>query len=179
MRTSKIELALLALLGPTVAFTAHAEVYMSPEQAVKLIFPGVNMTKTSTTLTDDEVKRIEKLSDENVRSKKLIMWHDSSGDVVYIDQVLGKHEFITLAVGFTGEGKIKDIEILEYRETYGSEVRRPAWRAQFSGKTVKNTLKLGKDIKNISGATLSSLHITNGVRRLAVTNEVLGERHKS
>ncbi len=178
MRTSKIELALLALLGPTVAFTAHAEVYMTPEQAVQVIFPGMKMTKTSTTLTDDEVKLIEKLSDEDVRSKKLIMWRNSSGDVVYIDQVLGKHEFITIAAGFTSDGKIKDIEVLEYRETYGSEVRRPAWRSQFVGKTVKNALKLGKDVKNISGATLSSLHITNGVRRLAVTNEVISERHK-
>ncbi len=172
------DLALLALLGPTVAFTAHAEVYMSPTQAVKAIFPNANMTSSTVTLTDSEVSEIQKRANEEVLSKKLHLWRDSDGNVVYIDQVLGKHEFITIAVGFTGDGKIKGIEVLEYRETYGSEVRRPAWRGQFTGKTVRNALKLGKDIQNISGATLSSLHITNGVRRLAVTNEVLHERHK-
>ncbi len=27
------------------------------------------------------------------------------------------------------------MEILEYRESYGDEVRNPKWRAQFTGKT--------------------------------------------
>ena len=172
------DLALLALLGPTVAFTAHAEVYMSAVQAVKVIFPNANMKASTETLTDSQVSEIQKRAHEEVLSKTLHVWRDSAGNVVYIDQVLGKHEFITIAVGFTADGKVKGIEVLEYRETYGSEVRRPAWRAQFYGKTIKDPLKLGDDIKNISGATLSSLHITNGVRRLAVTNEVVHEHHK-
>ncbi len=86
---------------------------------------------------------------------------------------MGKHEFITYAVALDATGGVKDIEILDYRETYGSEVREPAWRAQFTGKHHGATLKLGDDIRNISGATLSSKHITDGVRRLLATYAIV------
>ena len=55
---------------------------------------------------------------------------------------------------------------MDYRETYGSEVRNPLWRKQFVGKTLKDPFVLDKDIVNISGATLSSRHITDGVKKL-------------
>jgi Na+-transporting NADH:ubiquinone oxidoreductase subunit NqrC len=70
-------------------------------------------------------------------------------------------------------GAVKDVEILEYREAYGSEVTNPKWRAQFAGKSRESPLKLTKDIQNISGATLSSKHITDGVRRLVVTYDLV------
>jgi len=65
------------------------------------------------------------------------------------------------------------VEILEYRETYGDQVRNEAWRAQFTGKTHAAPLKLGTDIQNISGATLSSRHITDGVKRLLTTYDLV------
>jgi Na+-translocating ferredoxin:NAD+ oxidoreductase RnfG subunit len=40
------------------------------------------------------------------------------------------------------------------------------WRQQFVGKTAHDPLKLNRDIQNISGATLSSKHITDGVKRV-------------
>jgi Na+-transporting NADH:ubiquinone oxidoreductase subunit NqrC len=58
------------------------------------------------------------------------------------------------------------VEILEYRETYGGEVRRPDWRKQFKGKQLGEPFKLGNDIMNLSGATLSSRSVTDGVKRL-------------
>ena len=63
---------------------------------------------------------------------------------------------------------MKSIEILDYRETHGGEIRLAAWRRQFVGKTAQAPVKLDQDIKNISGATLSSKHITGGVKRLLV-----------
>jgi Na+-transporting NADH:ubiquinone oxidoreductase subunit NqrC len=67
---------------------------------------------------------------------------------------------------------VKDIEILEYRESYGDQVRLPQWRAQFTGKRRGAKLKLDDDIQNISGATLSCRHITDGVKRLLSTYAV-------
>ena len=78
-----------------------------------------------------------------------------------------------LVVGTGPDGVVKRIEILEYRETYGGEVRNAAWRQQFVGKHFGSQLKLGTDIKNISGATLSSRHITDGVRRLLIMYQML------
>jgi Na+-transporting NADH:ubiquinone oxidoreductase subunit NqrC len=48
-------------------------------------------------------------------------------------------------------------------------VREPGWLAQFVGKSSSSPLKVGSDIRNISGATLSSLHVAEGVKRILAT----------
>ena len=92
------------------------------------------------------------------------------GDVVLgrlvVDSVLGKFEQIDYAVALDAAGKVLAVEILTYREGHGAEVRLPAWRSQFVGKTAADPLKIGADIANISGATLSCTHITDGVHRI-------------
>jgi Na+-translocating ferredoxin:NAD+ oxidoreductase RnfG subunit len=40
-----------------------------------------------------------------------------------------------------------------------------AWRKQFRGKTSAAPLQVGKDIRNVSGATISANAVTRGVRR--------------
>ena len=45
----------------------------------------------------------------------------------------------------------------------------PRWRDQFKGKSVASPLVLDQDIRNLSGATLSSQNITRGVKRLLHT----------
>jgi hypothetical protein len=45
-------------------------------------------------------------------------------------------------------------------------VRQASWLAQFVGKGSGRALKVGQDIRNISGATLSSLHVTEGVKKI-------------
>ena len=58
-----------------------------------------------------------------------------------------------------------------------TEIREALWRAQFIGKRHGAQLALTKDIQNISGATLSCRHITDGVKRLLATHAfVLAER---
>jgi Na+-translocating ferredoxin:NAD+ oxidoreductase RnfG subunit len=89
-----------------------------------------------------------------------------------IDEVLGKHERIKYAVAIGPDGTVRQIEILDYRESYGYEVRDAAWRQQFVGKTAASTLQLGADIRNISGATLSSKHLTDGVKRVLAMYEL-------
>jgi Na+-transporting NADH:ubiquinone oxidoreductase subunit NqrC len=93
----------------------------------------------------------------------------------FVDQVVGKHEFITWALGVNADGSVKGVEILDYRETYGAEVRDPKWRAQFVGKAHGADLRLNRDIRNISGATLSCRHLTDGVKRLLATYAVAVE----
>jgi Na+-transporting NADH:ubiquinone oxidoreductase subunit NqrC len=61
---------------------------------------------------------------------------------------------------------------MDYRETYGYEIRNAAWRRQFVGKRHGDSLKLDQDIRNITGATLSCRHITDGVKRLLAFHQV-------
>jgi Na+-transporting NADH:ubiquinone oxidoreductase subunit C len=98
------------------------------------------------------------------------IWQAMAGEMplgwVAVDQVIGKTEAITFAVAIDSHGTVKSVEILEYRESHGGEVRLPAWRRQFVGKRAKDAIRLDTDIRNISGATLSCRHVTDGVRRL-------------
>ena len=83
-----------------------------------------------------------------------------------VDQVIGKSEAITYALALDAVGSVILLEVLEYRESHGGEVRMPAWRKQFVGKTASDAAGLGREIKIISGATLSCRHLTEGVQRL-------------
>ena len=123
------------------------------------------------TLSKDQIKAIKKASKVRVRNDKLQVWKTESGGWFIVDQVIGKHENIDLAFAYDAEGKVMGFEILTYRETYGYEVANPKWKAQFNGLDYKEHLKLDKQIKNISGATLSCRHITDGINRLSHTWE--------
>jgi Na+-translocating ferredoxin:NAD+ oxidoreductase RnfG subunit len=94
------------------------------------------------------------------------VWAVSGGGWFFVDDVLGKHEFITYAVGLDATGAVRGVEILTYREAYGGQINTPKWRAQFTGKTTASPLLLDQDIANITGATLSCRHVMEGVKRV-------------
>ncbi len=160
------------LVPPAIVLSAgvaHAEQYLSLVEAQAIIFPGQRLTPENLTLSAEQARAIEKASGVHVRVKAIRAWRAENGGVLFVDQVLGKHEFITWALGVNADGTVRDVEILDYRETYGSEVRKPQWRAQFVGKAHGAELKVNRDIRNISGATLSCRHVTDGVKRLLAT----------
>lgn len=93
---------------------------------------------------------------------------------VLADHVVGKYEFIDYAAGFDEKGVTTGVEILVYRESHGSEIRNAAWRRQFAGAGGPAQMRFNDDIRNISGATLSSRHLTEGMQRLsALVQQVL------
>lgn len=126
---------------------AHATVYLSVEQAQQTLFPGAKFSPL-------DIARRERV------------WRASPGGWFILDEVLGKHELISYAVGLDPQGRVRGVEILEYRESHGGEVRDASWREQFTGKSAADPLQLDRDIRNISGATLSCRHITDGIKRL-------------
>ena len=96
---------------------------------------------------------------------------------VLADQVVGKYELIDYAAGFAPDGTATQVEVLAYRESHGAEIRNLAWRQQFAGRKGPAQLRFGDDIRNISGATLSCQHVTEGVQRLAAIVQTRLLRH--
>jgi len=82
-----------------------------------------------------------------------------------VRNVKGKDQPITFLVAIDSVNALKDIDVLVYREPYGGEVAYEPWRKQFRGKTSAAPLEVGKDIRNVSGATISSHSVTLGVRK--------------
>jgi hypothetical protein len=167
-----IALPVSALIAPS----AFAVQYLTIDQAQKAIFPGKSFTATLVKLTGSQRKAIEQASGVRVLRDEQQVWRVSGGGWFIVDEVVGKHEFITYAAGLTADGSVKQIEIMDYRETYGGQIRDQKWRFQFVGKTSRSTLKLDSDIKNISGATLSCRHITDGIKRLLAFYETALKR---
>jgi Na+-translocating ferredoxin:NAD+ oxidoreductase RnfG subunit len=151
--------------------------YMSLEQAQALIFPNAKeFIVAPVTLTPDQVARIERQSGVAVRFPRQQVWQArAEGKLLgwfIVDQVIGKHELITYAAGINLDGSLRQFQILEYREAYGSQIRYTNWRDQFVGKTAADKLELDTDIINISGATMSCRHVTEGIKRLLVFYQV-------
>lgn len=170
----RLSVITFASAASLVASTSgYAVTYLTTEQAQAALFPGVVLVPIPRTLSSSEASAVEKASGVRVRVKDLRLWRAPDGGWLVVDEVLGKHEFITFAVALTPEGAVRHVEIMDYRESYGYQVRDEKWRAQFVGKTVSAPLKLDHDIMNISGATLSSRHITDGVKRVLVTYDLV------
>lgn len=155
-----------------IPMSGFATVYMSEAEAVALMFPGESSNKQELTLTKPQIAEIQRRCGGKVRVPTLEVWRTERGGTVLIDRVTGKHELITYACGINPDDSIKQIEILEYREVYGGAVREAQWREQFVGKRAGEPLQLEVDIRNVSGATLSCKHVTEGVKRLLASYQV-------
>jgi Na+-translocating ferredoxin:NAD+ oxidoreductase RnfG subunit len=162
----------LLIPAAVISSAAYGATYLTLEQAQAAIFPGAHLTAAPVTLTKEQVAAVEKKSGVNVRKHEVQLWKASDGGYFIVDEVVGKHEFFTIAAGLNADGSVKQIEIMDYKESYGYEVRNEAWRKQFAGKTSAAHLKLTDDIQNISGATLSCRHVTDAVKRLLATYDV-------
>ncbi|MCH7344946.1 FMN-binding protein [Pelomonas sp. CA6] len=166
MRLSLVVPALVAL-APAGALAVD---YMSAEAAAKLLFAEADRFEARDWRLD--AAQAQALAAQGLKPRsgpwRLRLAYRGSEllGVVVVDDVLGKFELISYAVGVGMDGLVRGVEILAYRESHGHEVRMPAWRKQFVGKTVGAPLKLGEDIANISGATLSCGHVTEGVKRV-------------
>lgn len=171
-------LLLSALVGGAcivAAQSSYAEVFFTQEEVQKALFPSAtNFVQQTLSLDKSQVSKVEDSSPTSTPIPSKI-WQVLEGDkavgYVVIDKVLGRHEFITYAVALDMQGHVQGIEIIEYLESYGHQVRNEKWRAQFAGKKQGDVLKLTKDIQNISGATLSCKHITEGIRRIVALYE--------
>jgi len=166
-----------ATIISTASVQCYAAQYMSLEQAQALIFPNAKeFVATPVTLTSDQMARIERQSGVAVRSSQQPVWQArTDGKTVgwfIMDRVIGKHELITYAVGINPDGSLRQFQILEYRESYGSQIRYPNWRDQFVGKTAADKVELDTDIVNITGATMSCRHVTEGIKRLLTFYQV-------
>ena len=172
---------LVRWLAPAAILAAHscyAAQYLNVEQAQASVFPEArDFVPLPVKLSGEQARMIERLSGVRVRSNEQRVWEArAQGQLLgwfLVDEVYGKHELITYAVGIGLAGEVRHIEVMDYRESYGYEIRNPAWRRQFAGKHRGDPLQLDQDIKNITGATLSCRHIAEGVKRLLALHEVV------
>ena len=143
-----VRLAVPAAFVASMGSPAQAIQYLTVEQSRKLSFPS------ATDFVPIDAQAWKVASDGKTVGRYIV------------DHVIGKHLYIDYAVTLDAGGRIQRVDILQYREAYGGEVRDRSWLNQFVGKNSASTLRVGADIRNISGATLSCHHLTEGIKRI-------------
>ena len=164
--------ALLSMTQPL-----QATQYLTIGAAQRQAFPSASsFAEAHVVFRPADIDAIQRLSGQQVRTRGEQVWKALSGNTLlgyfFVDYVIGKHLVIDYAVSITADGRVHRVDILEYRESYGGEIRNASWLGQFVGKTSRSTMQLDKDIRNISGATLSSRHVTEGVKKVLAIYEV-------
>ena len=150
-----------------------AEVFLTEENAVKLMFPKSERIKK-------ELLRVP--TDKKMTVEERIGWKfpEDAFDVyigetgmqvdgyALVQHTIGKHKPMTYMVGVDARGRVSNVELLVFREARGSEVRTKRFNVQYEGKTVLDPVRINKDIINISGATMSVRSMTAGIKRVLV-----------
>jgi Na+-translocating ferredoxin:NAD+ oxidoreductase RnfG subunit len=158
--------ALAAAFAPA-AEIAYAVEYLSAEAAQRVAFPDASAFEPVLIAADVKAAIAREAGRFVVEPR---VWRVHAGDRTIgwfiVDEVIGKVELITYGLALDATGAIKSLDVLAYRESHGDGIRLAAWRAQFTGKRTSDPVKLDADIRNISGATLSCRHVTEGVHRL-------------
>jgi Na+-translocating ferredoxin:NAD+ oxidoreductase RnfG subunit len=166
-----------AAISITVPLPGYAVQYLTVPAAQKLCFPDCDhFAAAHVKFTPAQTRAIESASGQKELLRGQEIWRATQSGKLQgffiVDYVIGKHLVIDYAVALSSAGAVRQIEILNYRESYGGEIRNPDWRRQFVGKAPGSRFALNDGITNISGATLSSRHVTEGVRRILATYEV-------
>ena len=161
----------LAGIAAAAATSAFAVEYLTVEAAQRLMFPSASTYALERPkITPEQLRAIDAGAHATSQARQFLIFRAEADQRllgrIYVDEVIGKSELITYAVAVAPDGAVRQVEILAYRESHGYEVRDPRWRAQFIGKRASSRVMAGDDIANISGATLSSRHVTDGVRRI-------------
>jgi Na+-translocating ferredoxin:NAD+ oxidoreductase RnfG subunit len=177
--TERDPLALWFIPMAAIVAPAYAADYLTAEQAQRILFPEAKQfVSQPVELTSEQRNQIKALSGVRQRWETQRVWR-AEGDAgallgwFIVDEVIGKHEFITYAAALSPDARVIGIEIMSYRETYGGQVRDAQWRKHFNGKSLADAFKLDQDIPNITGATLSCRNITDGVKRLLALQRVV------
>jgi hypothetical protein len=146
--------------------------YLTTEQAQGLLFPkGTTFIKDFRLLTDKQMHDITQHTGIEVNDREVRAWQTSTGDWMVVDHVVGRDDNVYYALALSAQGAVKGIEVMECYELY-SKIRMPEWRAQFTGRKDGGLRRKG-DVETITGVTLSSKHIIDGVIRILATHTLL------
>jgi Na+-translocating ferredoxin:NAD+ oxidoreductase RnfG subunit len=169
----------LAVVGGALAFSAPAlaQVYFTVKQLLAEQYKTASAVSFTRVAVDAAMNTaVQAKLGRPLPKPEYVVYVAKRGQEVVgyavFDEERGEHEPIDFATFFDPQGTIVRSEIVAYREAYGSEIRRDAFRSQFLGRSAKSGFKVGQDIDAISGATLSSESMSRALQRSAVLVDV-------
>lgn len=168
-------LGLLLAGGPA----ASAKVFLTTDEALRLAFPGSRVERRTSFLTAAQLARAEALAGVEIPSKLIHAYLATSegraAGTAYFDTHRVRTLPETVMVVLDPAGKVRRVEVLAFGEP-PDYLPRGGWYGQFAGKELGAGLSLKRDIRPITGATLTARATTGAVRRVLAIHQVLGEQ---
>jgi len=156
-------------------------VWRKPDEDIKKFFPGADTYKTEVKKPSKSQKaaiekRLGAKLDSDEQEFKIYRIIDNKKTIGTILTHLGKGQYgaIEIVTALDNDGKVKGVGIQRDREKKRAELRSDKFLGQFKGKTVKDPVKTGKDIKAVPGAEKSSETVAFSVKKLLIINDELG-----
>jgi hypothetical protein len=158
---------------------AHGQGALTQPEALRLAFPAPAQIERRTAYLDEsQVVMAKKLAGGNIEFPHRVITYYAGvrgkqvTGVAYFDshRVRTLSEVLMIVVGRANE--IQRIEVLRFGEPPEYKAS-PAWLDQFDGEKLDHDLSLKRGIVNMTGATLSSVAVTNAARRVLALHAVI------
>lgn len=177
MRVAALALTLLVGVG-SGSRPASAKVFLTVDEALKLAFPGCEVKRQTAYLTAEQLRRARSLAGVEVPSA-LVPYYVAKREgrpagTAYFDTHRVRTLPETLMIVVDPQGKVGRIEVVSFREPE-EYLPRGAWYDQFRGQALDRDLQLKRDIRPVTGATLTARATTDAVRRVLAIHQVVGQ----
>lgn len=171
--------SLFCLILALPATAAGQSSTVSREEALAAVFPGAQVATERIFLTDGQAERIAELSRVDVPGRLYVRFTATSrGEVVgraYADTHIVRTKRETLLISLEPDGRVRRIDVTAFIEPpeYQAAER---WLQQYDGMRAGDDVNLGRAIRPILGATLTSRAVNAAVRRIQAMDAVLEGR---
>lgn len=157
----KIFIYILILFNILFANVTYSKLEEAEEKFLAKIESQSPIEKNRLILKKDQLKKVQIPMGHKYKKRIFSYWR-TENQSIWILNSIGKYKPITAAF-VVEECKIKEANVLIYREQHGYEIKYEAFLSQFAGVDIDSKYDLTKTIDNISGATLS----VNSMDRMA------------
>jgi len=156
---------------------------VSKDEALKKIFQqATSFESQDLVLSDAQINSIEEKAqvffDRSYLRNIHMVAAKKDGQVLGFaleDTVIGKWGPIHYLVGLNTDGIIREVIVLDYQEIRGRPIAKKRFLRQYQKKNITDPIKLRSDIDGVTGATISSRSITDGIRKdLFIFQELKG-----
>lgn len=152
---------------------------VTQREALRLAFPEPAEIERRTAFLDpSELARAREAAGGGVEIEGTLVTYyvgvrgDSAVGVAYFDAHPVRTLTEVLMVVVTPEGRVGRVEVLRFDEP--GEYRPPeGWLSEMEGMELSSRLAPGRDVMNITGATLTSRAVTRAVRRVLALHRVI------
>jgi thiamine biosynthesis lipoprotein len=153
------------------ALEAQVGNYLSKAESVAAAFPeAVEALEWRRLLSRKDIAALEKQLHRRIHDGGYLVFLAEDGEgpcgIGVLTAEVGKTQSFVFLVALDMARRVRGIEVLNYRETHGGEIRRRRFLDQFLGRNMDKKFRLSREIENMPGATLSAQAVVRGVRKV-------------